>query len=198
MGRKSIDDIRKPQILEHFRAVTNREGIHKASVAKIAKRMEVSPNLVLHYFASKKAMVFELLDHIMDKYLEFLREAIQDIPIGPARFKTLIKTMFGDGMNQDLLIEKSFYALYYLSLFDDEIKSRFNSKYIQFIDIVAQEVDSFAKFQGVDQAGSKKQAEFVLSLFEGFSFSANVRQQDDYIKENGGYFIDSIYAMFKC
>jgi hypothetical protein len=52
MGRKSIDNIRKPQILEHFRQVVNKEGIHKASVVKIAKNMGVSPNLVLHYFDS--------------------------------------------------------------------------------------------------------------------------------------------------
>ena len=62
MGRKSIDDIRKPQILEHFRKVVNEDGIHKASVVKIAKNMGVSPNLVLHYFASKEAMVVKLFD----------------------------------------------------------------------------------------------------------------------------------------
>ena len=198
MGRKSIDDIRKPQILQHFRSVINKEGIHKASVAKIAQSMEVSPNLVLHYFKSKEAMVFALLENIIDKYLEFLKASIQGIPPGPERFKTLVRTMFGDGMNQDLLIEKSFYALCYLSLFDDEIKSRFNNKYLQFIDIVTREVDSFTKFQGNHQTDSKKKTEFRLSLFEGFSFSANIREGNDYIDEFGGYFIESACTFFNC
>ena len=74
MGRKSIDNIRKPQILEHFRQVVNAEGIHKASEARIAKNMGVSPNLVLHYFESKEAMVIELFNLIMDQYTGYLRD----------------------------------------------------------------------------------------------------------------------------
>lgn len=93
-GRKSIDNIRTPQILEHFRQVVNEEGIHKASVVKIAKKMGVSPNLVLHYFDSKEAMIMEFFDVIMDQYIEHLSEVISDIPKGPQRLKILIKTMF--------------------------------------------------------------------------------------------------------
>ena len=82
MGRKSIDNIRKPQILEHFRQVINKEGIHKASVVKIAKNMGVSPNLVLHYFESKEAMVIELFDVIMDQYIEKILKLTHDDIIG--------------------------------------------------------------------------------------------------------------------
>ncbi len=197
MGRKPIDNIRKPQILEHFRQVVNEEGIHKASVVKIAKKMGASPNLVLHYFESKEAMVIELFDVIMDQYIAHLTEAISTVPKGPRRLKALIKTMFGLGKNRELLSEKSYYAFYYLSLFDDRMKFRFNRKYKQFTDIVTREIESSAPFHGENQVDSTKQAEFLLSLFEGFTFKSNIRMNRDHFEEFGDYFFEKACDLFK-
>jgi AcrR family transcriptional regulator len=119
---------------------------------------------------SKEAMVMELFDVIMDQYFAFLREAIKSRPKGPQRLKALIKTMFGLNESRELLTEKSFYAFYYLSLFDDQIKSRFNRKSRQLIEFVTTEIESIAKFKGANQVDATKQAKLLLSLFEGFSF----------------------------
>ena len=198
MGRKSIDNIRKPQILEHFRQVVNKEGIHKASVVKIAKNMGVSPNLVLHYFESKEAMVIELFDVIMDQYIEHLSEAISSVPKGPQRLKALIKTMFGLGKNRELLSDKSYYAFFYLSLVDDQMKLRFNQKYKQLTDIVVAEIESGAHFNGARQADLTKQAELLLSLFEGFTFKANIRMKGDHFEEFGNFFFEKACDLLKC
>lgn len=198
MGRKSIDNIRKPQILEHFRQVINKEGIHKASVVKIAKNMGVSPNLVLHYFESKEAMVIELFNVIMDQYVEHLSEAISNVPKGPQRLKALIKTMFGLGKNRELLSEKSYYAFYYLSLVDDQMKSRFNRKYRQLIDIVITEIEASTHFKGVSQVDLTKQAELLLALFEGFTFNANIRMNGDLFEELGDFFFEKACDLLKC
>lgn len=197
MGRKSIDNIRKPQILEHFRQVINEEGIHKASVVKIAKKMGVSPNLVLHYFDSKEAMIMELFDVIMDQYIDHLREVISDIPKGPQRLKILIKTMFGLGKNRQLLSEKSYYAFYYLSLFDDQIKSRFNQKYRQLTDMVTTEIESSGHFTEANPVDLAIQAELLLSLFEGFTFKSNIRINNDHFEEFGDYFFEKACELFK-
>jgi len=198
MGRKAIDNIRKPQILEHFRQVINKEGIHKASVVKIAKNMGVSPNLVLHYFESKEAMVIELFDVIMDQYVEHLSEAISNVPKGPQRLKALIKTMFGLGKNRELLSEKSYYAFYYLSLVDDRMKLRFNRKYRQLTDMVIAEIGSSAHFKGASQVDLTKQAELLLSLFEGFTFKANIRMNGDHFEELGVFFFEKACDLLKC
>ena len=197
MGRKSIDKIRKPQILEHFRQVVNAEGIHKASVVKIAKNMGVSPNLVLHYFDSKEAMVMELFDVIMDQYFEHLNEAISSVPKGPQRLRALIKTMFGLGKNRELLSEKAYYAFYYLSLFDDQMKLRYNRKYKQFTDIMTAEIESCAHFKRAGQADLTKQAELLLALFEGFTFNANIRMNGDLFEEFGNFFFEKACDLLK-
>lgn len=197
MGRKSIDNIRKPQILEHFREVVNAEGIHKASVAKIAKNMGVSPNLVLHYFESKEAMVIALFNVIMDQYTGYLSESVSRLPKGPQRLKALIKTMFGLGKNRELLSEKSYYAFYYLSLVDDQMKLRFNQKYEQLTDMVIKEIESSAHFKGASPVELAKQAELLLSLFEGFTFKANIRMNGGHFEEFGDYFFEKACDLLK-
>lgn len=200
MGRKSIDNIRKPQILEHFRQVVNEEGIHRASVAKIAKKMGVSPNLVLHYFESKDAMVIELFDLIMDQYIEYLSKAISSVPKGPQRLKSLIETMFGLGKNRELLSEKSYHAFYYLSLFNEQMRQLFNQKYRQLTEIVVQEIESSAPYRGAHHMHHmefEKQAEFLLDLFEGFIFKANIRMDGDYFEDFGDYFFEKACVFFK-
>ncbi|OEU67071.1 MAG: hypothetical protein BA863_02025 [Desulfovibrio sp. S3730MH75] len=197
MGRNSIEKTRKPQILEYFRQVVNDEGLHKASVAKIAKRMGVSPNLVLHYFDSKEAMVLELFDVIMNQYIEYLSKAITNVPAGPQRLKMLIKTMFGLGRNRDLLSEKSYYAFYYMGLFDEQLSARFNQKYKQFTEIVIREIESCAKPENPSQVDVARQAEFLLSLFEGFTFKAAIRTKGDYFEEMGSYFFEKACGFFE-
>ncbi|MEZ4851774.1 MAG: TetR/AcrR family transcriptional regulator [Bacteroidia bacterium] len=53
MGRKSKAKIRRQEILSHFYEVIIEEGFEGASIGKIAKRMEVNPSLLIHYFSTK-------------------------------------------------------------------------------------------------------------------------------------------------
>jgi len=69
------------------------------------------------------------------------------------------------------LSEKSYYAFYYLSLVDDQMKLRFNQKYEQLTDMVIREIESSAHFKGASPVELAKQAELLLSLFEGFTVS---------------------------
>ncbi len=199
MGRKSIENVRKPQILAHFRKVLDREGVHKVSAVKIAKSMGVSPNLVLHYFDSKEAMVVAFFDEIMEGYIQYLNEVLLDIPKGSQRLKVLIGSLFGVGENKELVIDKPFYAFYYSSLFDHHFKLQFNYKYGLFAELVRLEVAANSPLNCTSREDLLKQAEFLLALFEGFSFSANIRPNDDnYFEELGQYFSEQACIFFKC
>lgn len=198
MGRKSIEGIRKPQILEHFRLVINQEGIHKASVAKVAKSMGVSPNLILHFFGSKEALVIAFFDDLMDHYLELIKSSVNDITPGPDRLDALLKTMFGLDQHPEILIEKPFYAFFYLSLFDNQMKTRFNQKYQQFVDLITSEIGTHAQGRGLDREDWEKQAEFLVAIFEGFWFEANFRTDTKYSSEFGGFFYEKACHLLSC
>ena len=151
----------------------------------------------MHYFASKEAMVIELFDLIMDQYFAYLSQAISSVPKGAPRLKALINAMFGSGKNRELLSEKSYYAFYYLSLFDDQMRFRFNRKYSQFTDILITEIESWASSKDNEsQVDVTKQAELLLALFEGFTFKANIRNNGDYFAEFGDFFIEKACHLF--
>ena len=68
MGRKSLKEVRQKEIIESFYNVAQKEGLENASLAKVAKKMGVNTSLVLHYFESKEALIFGLINFILEGY----------------------------------------------------------------------------------------------------------------------------------
>ena len=132
MGRKAKDDIRKPQILQHFWQVITEDGFHNASIARIAKHMGVAPNLIVHYFKTKEAMVLELTSSLMAEYEAVLLSAMHRESGPEQRLKALLDSIFRSQATQKLLLDKAFYALYYLALEDDRVRGHFNAMYNSF------------------------------------------------------------------
>ncbi len=60
--------LRKPEILKNFYDILIEEGIEGASIAKIAKRMDIHPSLIMHYFSTKEKLVIAAVDHIVREY----------------------------------------------------------------------------------------------------------------------------------
>ena len=69
MGRKSIKDIRQQEIVRALYKTAKAEGLHNASIAKVADEMNVNPSLILHYFKTKEDLIFALTDYILNRYL---------------------------------------------------------------------------------------------------------------------------------
>ena len=61
-------EIRKPEILDNFYHVLLEEGFEGASFGKIAKRMNIHPSLIIHYFKTKENLTTELVDLLIEKY----------------------------------------------------------------------------------------------------------------------------------
>ena len=85
---------RKPEILENYYQVLIEEGFEGASIGKIAKRMNIHPPLIIHYFKTKENLTLDLVDFLIEKYEapEFLQFGhIQDLE---QRFDQLMDTLF--------------------------------------------------------------------------------------------------------
>ena len=196
MGRNPKDDIRKPQILDHFRQVINEEGLHNASNAKVAKHMGVSTNLVAHYFESKEVMVQELLDHIIMEYTDFLSASANSLKTPGDHLKNTLKVMFCGGDNRQLLTEPAYYALYNLSLINKPFKERFKKIYNSYRKEFIEGIQSAMDSGEIRQGDPGKMGELILSLFEGFTFLANLHE-DDQFEDHGEYFFKKAWAILK-
>ena len=87
MGRKSKAEERKLEILQHFYEVIKEEGFENASIAKIAKSMEVNPSLLIHYFNTKEDMILELVDFLLNRYESMFLQQIQRLQHLPTRLR---------------------------------------------------------------------------------------------------------------
>lgn len=72
--KRQTAEQRKPAILKAFYNVIETEGFENASVAKVAKKAEVHPSLVIHYFGTKERMVLALVDDVLQTYSDLFRK----------------------------------------------------------------------------------------------------------------------------
>ncbi|MGI9287520.1 MAG: TetR/AcrR family transcriptional regulator [Pseudomonadales bacterium] len=121
MGRNSISDVRKPEILKTFIKVINEEGLAKASIAKVAKRMESFPSLIQHYFGSRENLVLELIDFLLEDYAQFYHsriDAYQDPQEKDQAILDLIFSLEWGGLDGQLV----YLDLFTMGLRDEKIR----------------------------------------------------------------------------
>lgn len=75
MGRKSLEEQRKKEIITAFYKVSRKIGLGSASIAKTASEMNTHPSLIMHYFKTKEALVYGLVEFILNKYLLVFKDA---------------------------------------------------------------------------------------------------------------------------
>ena len=171
--RKNLKaEIRKPEILENYYQVIIREGIEGASIGKIAKRMNIHPSLIIHYFKTKDNMTVELVDFLIEKYEapEFLQ--FNHIGDMEKRFDTLIDTIFSLDWSRTV-DPGAHFGFYYLSFRNPAIRERFEKMIGRFRDYLAGEFERFKAAGVITVKDVKGAADLVVTLMEGLEFHAH-------------------------
>jgi len=197
MGRKAIDDVRKPQILKHFKEVIAEVGFHNASISRVANRMGVSSNLIVHYFKSKEEMVLELFEDYMDEFIGALRSSVKGKRMAKERLKGLITGLLRmpSENNEERINENVHAALYYISFNNDEIRLRMAKRFEGMNEFIVNEIRR-AMNEGVLQGGDpEKLAEIIISLSEGFVFLSNLRTDGDYYEEFMAHLYEKVWML---
>ena len=169
MGRHSLADQRKPEILEHFYQVLIKEGLQGASIAKIAKHMGVNPSLLTHYFKSKEEMVIELLELFFARYNDAFIIKIQKIHDPEKRFDTLLDTFFGVEWD-DLMDTSAFYACFYIGFRNKRAAQSIKLAFSRLKEFVCQELELAVKAGILKEIDVEMTADLIISIQEGISF----------------------------
>ena len=122
MGRKSLKDIRRKEIIEVYYKVASEEGLKDTSISKIANELECNPSLIIHYFESKDELVYGLVDFIIAK---FQCSVFVDLPEIRTReeLRDYIKFLLNQRMQ--ILNNSLFYSCFALGFSDNIIKKKF-------------------------------------------------------------------------
>lgn len=172
MRKNQKAELRKPEILENYYHVLIDEGFEGASIGKIARRMNIHPSLIIHYFKSKENMTIALVDLLIEKYEapEFLQfDHIEDLQ---QRFQALMDTVFSFEWSRTVDPGLHF-GFYYLSFRNPKIREVYEAMIQRFRDYLIGELELYQQ-EGIIKANDlKKAADIIVTLMEGLEFHAH-------------------------
>jgi AcrR family transcriptional regulator len=186
MGRKSIREIRRKEIIQVFYDVAVNEGLENTSIAKIASEMECNPSLIIHYFKSKEEMIYDLIDFILEKYFEIFKlehteiESRQDL-------LEILERLFSKAWN-NLIDDGVFYACFALTFSNDSIKRKFLELHEKLRWKLAEllRITNEKGFVNINDA--EKKAEIFFVLLEGaYYYTSLIRDKDMYDRKMDEY-----------
>lgn len=125
MGRKSLAEVRRLEIVRAFYAVAKENGLENASIAKVAEAMGISNGLVMHYFNTKDELLLGLNEYILQQHLNVFIEGHMGAIKSRENLEELIRNLFSRKWAQyfDDGVFYSCYALIYRNkAFNDSFK----------------------------------------------------------------------------
>ena len=183
MGRKSKALERRKEILEHFYDVILEVGFENASIARIAKRMDVNPSLLIHYFKTKEEMIKGLVDSLLKQHQQYFIAELDQIQDPMMRLtRVLDSTVAAD--HHEKRSPGPYYSCYALLFRDPEIRSRFKEAYQFLADSLTEELRRASDAGVIRVEDPIRAAKVIISLSEGLYFCRGIF--DEQVPANEG------------
>lgn len=196
MGRKSKAKDRRKEILSHFYDVIIDEGFEGASFAKVARRMDVNPSLLVHYFSSKDAMVLGLIDHVISTYSAQILPDFSKVENPAERWDDVVDVV--SRIQWDLFLNSTvFYSAYTLSLRNEDIRQQFVELYAGVRDRLEEEISHASQAGIIDVIDTRRAAELIITLMEGTNFYRHVWDDAPSPEERRKLLRDTLTQMFQ-
>lgn len=98
MGRKSIANERRDQIIEAFYRCTVSQGLAGSSIRKIAEEAKVQPSTLHHYFESRDEIIEHAVVYFTDRIFRDFNNQIQSLNSSEEKLSGGIEFIFSKGM----------------------------------------------------------------------------------------------------
>ncbi|MDN5214106.1 TetR family transcriptional regulator C-terminal domain-containing protein [Fulvivirgaceae bacterium BMA12] len=177
MGRKSIKEIRRREIVTAFYQVAKKEGLENASIAKVAKKMEINPSLVMHYFNTKEDLIYELIDFILERYRHIYKpkKSVSDpkerlIQIIDNLFSRKWNTLFDDGV---------FFSCFALVFRSKRIKAHYKDLHDSLRAMLAKALQEAKDEGAIDVADVKAASDMIFILVEGAYYYLSLSDENN-------------------
>ncbi len=143
MGRKSLAEERRPQILEAFYRCLTEKGIEGCTLASIAREANMTTSLISHYFANKEQLSLELIHWILEMHEEFFFKPIEAIEDPDERLERLLAIYFSDELPSEDYTRAYIAMVYWSGINEDvhEAMRKANERYYAALSNVLMEAD---------------------------------------------------------
>jgi len=169
MRREEWARIRRREMLAAYYETLLDEGLQGASLAKIAARVQAPPSLLIHYFGTKEQMTIELVDYLLERYHVTYGALFESMADPLERLRAIVDYLFSVEYHQ-LMDDRAFYALFYVSLTNSTVRRAFARVYEESLRLVESTlVDCMAAGQ-VPRDDAHELAVALKALEEGYAF----------------------------
>lgn len=124
MGRVSLSEIRRKEIVVAFYKLAEVEGLENASIAKTANVIGINPSLIMHYFKTKEDLIYELVEYILDKYSLIFKIPTRYNSHPEKKLDYVLNNIFSDKWNT-LFDDSVSYSCYALTFRNTTIKRKY-------------------------------------------------------------------------
>jgi TetR/AcrR family transcriptional regulator, transcriptional repressor of bet genes len=109
MGRKSVRELRRSQLVVAYAHVLSSSGQAGATMTAIAEHAGVAPGLIHHHFASKHDLQLELMRFLVARFRAHLGSAV---PVDDASLLAYSDVTLGTGPKADTVAARAWVALF--------------------------------------------------------------------------------------
>ncbi len=177
MRRADRSQLRRREMLAAYYETLVSEGLQGASIAKIAKRLDAPPSLLIHYFGTKEQMTIELVDYLLEEYREGYGDRLAAIPDPLDRLRAIVVTFFSPRYHE-LLDDSVFYACFYLSLRHPSVRQSYHTLYEATLQLIETAVADCMDAGLIERDDAHEIALVVKALEEGYAFLIGGEAED--------------------
>ncbi len=159
-------ETQKPKILESFYYTILEEGFEGASIAKIAKRINMKPTLILHYFRNKEALTVSGVDYVIERYTKLFVKSRLKNSDPEKRFNALLKLLWSKEYYETVHIAVALSGIA-ISFRNPRIKKKIQDLYLLFKTYLMEELGSFQAEGIICVQDIEKTAEVLMTMVEG-------------------------------
>ena len=169
MRREERARIRRREMLAAYYEVLLEEGLQGASVAKVARQAGASPSLLIHYFGTKEQMTIELVDYLLERYHETSSADFEQIADPLERLYAIVDALFSVEYHQ-VLDDRAFYALFYVSLTHPTVRRAFARVYEDSLGLIERALAGCMAAGRLPVDDAHELAVTLKALEEGYAF----------------------------
>lgn len=176
MGRKSLKETRQKEIVIAFYKVAKKEGLKKASIAKVAEVLNVNPSLIIHYFKSRKDLLNALVDFILKRYLEIYK--LDGGIDSKEKLVALIDHLFSRNWHR-LFDDGVFYSCYAIIFRNPQIKDKYKELHDSLIYKFRESLKEARDNNIIEIEDLDKTTEVIFSMVDGAYFSLSMEKDTE-------------------
>ena len=166
MKKRLNADIQKPKIVKHFYKTILGQGFEGASIAKVAKRMNIHPSLILHYFGNKENLTLALVDYVIEAYNSLLKKYKAKDLVPEDRLERLLEAIWSREYYEKINVAGSF-AVLAVSFRNEKIHGKIRDLYRIFKKFLVREFRFLIDNNLICMDDPEHAAEIIMTMIEG-------------------------------